>query len=63
VCDQYECGTEAVLQDCAGLSLDDLCDRVLGRLFLPDAEDDVAILAVRLFPEDGPPPPTRGTGS
>jgi serine phosphatase RsbU (regulator of sigma subunit) len=44
-------GTQAlveVLRDCAGLPLDDLCDRVLEELFLPDAEDDVAVLAVRL---------------
>ncbi len=38
----------AVVRDCAGLTLDELCDRVLDRLFLPDAEDDVALLAVRL---------------
>ena len=38
----------AVLQKCAGLSLDELCDGVLARMFLPDAEDDVALLAVRL---------------
>jgi serine phosphatase RsbU (regulator of sigma subunit) len=37
-----------VLAECTELSLDDLCDRVLERLFLPDAEDDVALLAVRL---------------
>jgi serine phosphatase RsbU (regulator of sigma subunit) len=37
-----------VLRDCADLPLDALCDRVLERLFLPDAEDDVAVLAVRL---------------
>jgi PAS domain S-box-containing protein len=44
-------GTEellAVLRECAGLPLDEVCDRVLQRLFLPDAEDDVAVLAVRL---------------
>src|SRR4051794_23110989 len=44
-------GTEALvaaLRDCAGLPLEELCDRVLERLFLPDAEDDVALLAVRL---------------
>ena len=40
--------------ECADLPLDELCDRVLERLFLPDAEDDVAILAVRLHPQDGP---------
>ncbi len=38
----------SVLRDAAGLPLDDLCDRVLDRLFLPDAEDDVALLALRL---------------
>ena len=46
-------GTAALVEAvaaCAGLSLDDLCDRVLERLFLPDAEDDVAVLAVRLAP-------------
>ncbi len=44
-------GTAALVDavaDCAGLPLDELCDRVLARLFLPDAEDDVAVLAVRL---------------
>jgi serine phosphatase RsbU (regulator of sigma subunit) len=38
----------AVLAEYAALPLADLCDRVLERLFLPDAEDDVALLAVRL---------------
>jgi serine phosphatase RsbU (regulator of sigma subunit) len=33
---------------CVGLPLREVCDRVLERLFLPDAEDDVAVLAVRL---------------
>ncbi|MGY1745290.1 SpoIIE family protein phosphatase [Blastococcus sp. SYSU D00695] len=44
-------GTEqlvAVLRETAGLPLEELCDRVLERLFLPDAEDDVALLALRL---------------
>jgi serine phosphatase RsbU (regulator of sigma subunit) len=44
----------AVLEECAGLPLDELCDQVLERLFLPDAEDDVAMLAVRMFPNDEP---------
>jgi PAS domain S-box-containing protein len=46
-------GTEqlrAVLEDSADLPLERLCDRVLRRLFLPDAEDDVALLAVRVLP-------------
>jgi serine phosphatase RsbU (regulator of sigma subunit) len=37
-----------VLGECARLPLSDLCDQVLERMFLPDAEDDVALLAVRL---------------
>ena len=37
-----------VLGDLAGLPLDELCDQLLERLFLPDAEDDVAVLALRL---------------
>ncbi|HLM05712.1 MAG TPA: SpoIIE family protein phosphatase [Blastococcus sp.] len=36
------------LREFAGLPLGEMCDRVLERLFLPDAEDDVAVLAVRL---------------
>jgi hypothetical protein len=50
----------AVLQECGGLSLDELCDQVLEKLFLPDAEDDVAILAVRLYPQDMPRPAEAG---
>lgn len=49
-----------VLRGCAGLSLDDLCDVVLERLFLPDAQDDVAMLALRLHPQDRPRPAEAG---
>jgi serine phosphatase RsbU (regulator of sigma subunit) len=49
-----------VLAECAGLPLAQLCDRVLSRLFLPDAEDDVAVLAVRLHPQDRPRPAVAG---
>ena len=49
-----------VLREYAGLPLEELCDRVLERLFLPDAEDDVAILAVRLHPQGEPRPPESG---
>src|SRR3712207_961013 len=45
----------AVLAEYAALPLADLCDRVLERLFLPDAEDDVALLAVRLTTPAVPP--------
>ena len=50
-----DAGTQQLLEvlgECGGLPLDELCDRVLQRMFLPDAEDDVAVLAVRLHPED-----------
>ena len=49
-----------VLRACAGLSLEDLCDEVLERLFLPDAQDDVAMLGLRLHPQDAPRPPEAG---
>jgi PAS domain S-box-containing protein len=50
----------AVLAEYAALPLADLCDRVLERLFLPDAEDDVALLAVRLHSQGRPRPPEAG---
>jgi PAS domain S-box-containing protein len=56
-------GTEellAVLREHARLPLEELCDVVLERLFLPDAEDDVAILAVRLHPQDALRPTEAG---
>lgn len=43
----------------AGLPVEDLLDRLLAEL-VPDAEDDVALLALRLFPEDLPRPPEAG---
>ncbi|MCZ2858550.1 SpoIIE family protein phosphatase [Blastococcus sp. VKM Ac-2987] len=49
-----DAGTEQLLEvlgECEGLPLDQVCDRVLARMILPDAEDDVAVLAVRLVPE------------
>jgi serine phosphatase RsbU (regulator of sigma subunit) len=49
-----------VLRECADVPLDDLCDQVLKRLFLPDSEDDVAMLAVRLYPQNQPRPPEAG---
>ncbi|MGY1704051.1 SpoIIE family protein phosphatase [Geodermatophilus sp. SYSU D00697] len=49
-----------VLREHAGLPLAELCDRVLEQLFLPDAQDDVALLAVRLHPQDRPRPPEAG---
>jgi hypothetical protein len=40
-----------VVREIADLPLTELCDRLLERLFLPDAQDDVAVLAIRLGPE------------
>jgi PAS domain S-box-containing protein len=48
-----DAGTEALvaaLRGSADLPLGELCDHVLERLVLPDAEDDVAVLAFRLTP-------------
>ena len=39
-----------MLRECVDMPLEELCDRVLKTMFLPDAEDDVAMLAVRLHP-------------
>ncbi|HEX2073320.1 MAG TPA: SpoIIE family protein phosphatase [Geodermatophilus sp.] len=50
----------AVLREYVGLPLEEICDRVLERMFLPDAEDDVALLAVRLHPQDEPRPIEAG---
>ncbi len=49
-----DAGTDQLLEvlgRCAGLELGELCDRVLEQMFLPGAEDDVAVLAVRVRPE------------
>ncbi len=51
---------QATLADLAGRELDELCDELLARM-LPDApEDDVALVAVRLHPQDQPRPAEAG---
>jgi serine phosphatase RsbU (regulator of sigma subunit) len=51
---------QAVLADLAGAELDELCDELLARM-LPDApDDDVALVAVRLHPQDRPRPAEAG---
>ncbi|HYH26540.1 MAG TPA: SpoIIE family protein phosphatase [Blastococcus sp.] len=51
---------QAVLADLAGAELDQLCDELLARM-LPDApDDDVALVAVRLHPQDEPRPAEAG---
>jgi PAS domain S-box-containing protein len=49
-----------VIGELADLPLQELCDRLLERMYLPDTEDDVALLAVRLHPQDEPRPPEAG---
>ena len=44
----------------AALPLDDLCDQVLSRLLPGEAEDDVALVAVRVHPQDRPRPAEAG---
>ncbi|WP_345713925.1 PP2C family protein-serine/threonine phosphatase, partial [Kineococcus glutinatus] len=46
--------------DLAGATLDDLCDGILARLLPDSPEDDVALVAVRLHPQDRPRPPEAG---
>jgi serine phosphatase RsbU (regulator of sigma subunit) len=47
------------LTDLGTATLDELCDSLLTRL-VGDTEDDVALVAVRGFPEDRPRPPQAG---
>ncbi|MCI2237816.1 SpoIIE family protein phosphatase, partial [Paenibacillus sp. TRM 82003] len=49
-----------VVAELAGARLDDLCDGILDRLLPPEPEDDVALVAVRLHPQDGPRPEVAG---
>ena len=44
----------------AGSTLDELCDEVLARLAEGRNDDDVALVAVRLHPQDRPRPPEAG---
>ena len=44
----------------AGATLDELCDEVLARMLPAHPEDDVALLAVRLHPQDRRRPPEAG---
>jgi PAS domain S-box-containing protein len=51
---------QATLAELAGLPLQEACDALLGRLADPTHSDDVALVAVRLHPHDGPRPPEAG---
>ncbi|WP_308469945.1 SpoIIE family protein phosphatase [Kineococcus rubinsiae] len=50
----------AAVAELAGATLEDLCDGVLARMIPARAEDDVALVAVRLHAEDRPRPPDAG---
>ena len=48
------------LADLGGALLDELCDTLLARLVPGRGEDDVALVAVRAYPEDRPRPAEAG---
>jgi PAS domain S-box-containing protein len=48
------------VRNLAGRSLDELCDGVIDRLVDGRPDDDVALVAVRLHPQDQPRPPEAG---
>ncbi|SDY36988.1 PAS domain S-box-containing protein [Modestobacter sp. DSM 44400] len=50
----------AALTDLGTRPLDELCDLLLARLVPASGDDDVALLAVRAYPEDRPRPPEAG---
>jgi serine phosphatase RsbU (regulator of sigma subunit) len=52
----------SALTDLADVSLDDLCDAVIERLRPEGLQDDVALVALRLHPEDRPRPRSAGPG-
>ena len=51
------------LLEVAGRTLEDLCDTVLARLLPDQPDDDVALVAVRLHPQDRHRPPEAGPTS
>jgi PAS domain S-box-containing protein len=50
----------AALADLAGTSLDELCDQLLARLWPGALHDDIALVALRLHPQDRPRPTATG---
>jgi serine phosphatase RsbU (regulator of sigma subunit) len=51
---------QGLLGELAGRDLDELCDQVLARMLPTNPGDDVALVAVRLHPQDRPRPPQAG---
>ena len=59
----FDAGIEELCRVVGGLTdlpLQELCDRLLERMYLPDTEDDVALRAVRVHPQDLPRPAEAG---
>lgn len=50
----------SALESVADRELEDLCDEMLVRMLPPTRQDDIAIVAVRLHPQDGPRPAEAG---
>ncbi|MGY1691056.1 PP2C family protein-serine/threonine phosphatase [Geodermatophilus sp. SYSU D01105] len=48
------------LRDLGAVPLEELCDALLARMLPVDGADDVALVAVRAYPEDRPRPPEAG---
>ena len=61
---EYDCRSTLRLRDwlleLADRPLEELCDEVLARLVPTRSEDDVALVAVRLHPQDRPRPAEAG---
>jgi serine phosphatase RsbU (regulator of sigma subunit) len=51
---------QTTLADLAGRDLDELCDELLARMLPAAPDDDVALVAVRLHPQNKPRPPQAG---
>ena len=45
---------QEAVADLAGATLDELCDGLVGRLVDGRNDDDIALVAVRLHPQDAP---------
>ena len=58
--DQGVAALREALRDLGELPLEQLCDTLLARMLPVDAEDDVALVAVRIYAEDRPRPPEAG---
>ena len=56
----YDFGARHVLAELADRPLDELCDEVIARLRPEGLQDDVALVAIRLHPEDRPRPVEAG---